>query len=97
MNKLARKPAAAGVEPMQIKFTNLDHPITVRPGTDDATTVISTVVREEYGQLQLTGDPLVMIDAGAYIGDTSAYFLSRFKGLRIFALEPSASWIRIRR
>jgi FkbM family methyltransferase len=30
-----------------------------------------------------------MIDAGAYIGDTTAYFLSRFPDLQIVALEPN--------
>lgn len=30
-----------------------------------------------------------MIDAGAYIGDTAAYFLSRFPSLKVIALEPN--------
>jgi FkbM family methyltransferase len=30
-----------------------------------------------------------MIDAGAFIGDTAAYFLSRFPDLKVTALEPN--------
>ena len=73
-----------------VKLSKLDHPIMLRPGTQDAETVIHTVVREEYGDFKPEREPKVMIDAGAYIGDTSAYFLSRFKQLRIVALEPSS-------
>ncbi|MHB1326346.1 MAG: FkbM family methyltransferase [Thermoleophilia bacterium] len=51
--------------------------------------IISTILREEYGQFQPAIDPEWMIDAGAYIGDTSAYFLSRFPRLRLVALEPN--------
>ncbi|MGJ0513392.1 FkbM family methyltransferase [Methylocystis sp.] len=72
-----------------LKLRKLDHPILLRPGTEDASTIIHTVVREEYGNLKPAREPEVMIDAGAYIGDTSAYFLSRFKNLRIVAVEPS--------
>ena len=30
-----------------------------------------------------------MIDAGAFIGDTAAYFLSRFSNLHVTAIEPN--------
>jgi FkbM family methyltransferase len=52
--------------------------------------VISNIVREEYGQLNAAA-PKTMIDAGAYIGDTSAYFLSRYPELAVVALEPDAA------
>lgn len=89
LRKLQAKTPATGAVPMQLKLSKLAHPITLRPGTEDATTVISTVVREEYGKFKPLREPLVMIDAGTYIGDTSAYFLTRFKQLRIFGIEPS--------
>ena len=72
-----------------VSFRNLEHPIDLRPGTLDISTVLDTVVREEYGAYLPDEDPLTMIDAGAFIGDTSAYFLSRFPDLRIWALEPN--------
>jgi FkbM family methyltransferase len=72
-----------------VSFRNLDHPIDVRPGTNDINTVLDTVVREEYGKHLPNKELLTLIDAGAFIGDTSAYFLSRFPRLRTWALEPS--------
>lgn len=72
-----------------IKLRSLNHPIFIRPGTLDAGTIINNVIREEYGQFRPDGDPQWMIDAGAYIGDTAAYFLSRFPSLKVIALEPN--------
>jgi FkbM family methyltransferase len=72
-----------------VKLANLDHPIMLRPGTQDAMAVVNNIVREECGQLDPGFLPVSLIDAGAYIGDTSAYFLSRFPNLRSIALEPN--------
>lgn len=72
-----------------VAFRGVKHPILIRPGTEDPGMIISTVIREEYGQFQATTQPEWMIDAGAYIGDTSAYFLSRFPRLKLVALEPN--------
>ena len=30
-----------------------------------------------------------MVDAGAYIGDTSVFFLNRYPGISVYALEPN--------
>lgn len=74
--------------PLSLRLKYLQFPISLRSGSSDASTVIDTVIRQEYGQVQPLSEPLWMIDAGAYIGDTSAYFLSRFPRLRVVALEP---------
>ena len=71
-----------------VYLKNLDHPMRLRPGTEDVRTVLDTVVRQEYGRFQVVQAPRWLIDAGAYIGDTSAYFLSRFQELQVVALEP---------
>lgn len=78
-----------------IALATLAHPIRVRNGTPDIATIINNVIREEYGQYWGTTKPLRMIDAGAYIGDTSAYFLSRFPGMQVIALEPNAANYRM--
>ncbi|MCX6250040.1 MAG: FkbM family methyltransferase [Bacteroidetes bacterium] len=75
--------------PQPVSLRKLEYPILIRPGTSDAHTIINNVVREEYGQVNPTTPPKWMIDAGAYTGDTTAYFLSRFPGLKIIALEPN--------
>jgi FkbM family methyltransferase len=75
-------------EPVALRLQNLHHPIFIRPGTDDAHTVINNIIRKEYDHIQPSNPPVWMIDAGAYIGDTSVYFLSRYPKLRIISLEP---------
>lgn len=80
-----------GASPLAVAFHNLLFPIFLRPGTADAGTVVNNIVREEYGHITFARNAAWMIDAGAYIGDTAAYFLSRFPSLRVVALEPSAS------
>ena len=74
-----------------LRFRNLDHPIHVRPGTPDIATVVNNIVRKEYGAFAPATNPAFMIDAGAYIGDSSAYFASKYQTLKIVALEPDAS------
>lgn len=77
-----------GNVPRPVTLKNLRYPIFVRPSAADVGTIINNVVREEYGKYGLHKEPRWMIDAGAYIGDTSAYFLSRFSKLKVIALEP---------
>jgi FkbM family methyltransferase len=88
LNQLSNE-AERGKPPRSIVLSSLTYPILVRPGTADADTLINNVVRGEYGRLVSHRNPTWMIDAGAYIGDTTAYFLSRFPKLRVIALEPN--------
>jgi FkbM family methyltransferase len=78
-----------GSPPVSCRLRTLAHPILLRPGSEDAATVTNTVVRGEWGAFSAPAAPRWMIDAGAYIGDTTAYFLSRFPTLRALALEPN--------
>ena len=71
------------------KFRNLAYPISLRGGTDDIPSVINNIFRQEYGGLPRRFYPEFVVDAGAYIGDTAAYFLSRYPGARLLALEPN--------
>lgn len=84
-----KKPSGNDGRVCSLVLKNLEHPITIRAGTTDAGTVINNVIREEYGNFHLDHEPVWMIDAGAYIGDTTAYFLTRFPGLKVLALEPN--------
>lgn len=86
---LKRIDTLASSSPVAIKFKKLEFPIMLRPRTEDSVTAVQNIVREEYGQMNPGGNPQWMIDAGAYIGDTTAYFLSRFSTLRAIALEPN--------
>lgn len=89
INRLKRSEGSASA-PVAVKLRRLEHPIYVRPGTNDCETVVNNIVREEYGQLSLAPQgPHFIVDAGAYIGDTSAYFINRYPGSTIVALEPN--------
>jgi len=74
--------------PRPVPLRNLRYPILIRPGTQDSAHVINNIVREEYGH-SIAGEPDYIIDAGAYIGDTATYFLSRFPQAKVIALEPN--------
>jgi FkbM family methyltransferase len=77
------------VTPVRLKA--LSHPIHLRSGPQDVGAVLNNVIREEYGKHHFLSEPLWLIDAGAYIGDTTAYFLSRYPRLNAIALEPNPS------
>jgi FkbM family methyltransferase len=73
-----------------VKFRRLLHPIELRPGTTDVTTLVNNAVRLEYGQFKVDKErEYVIVDAGAYIGDTSAFFLTSFPRAKVIALEPN--------
>ena len=89
--RLLRRLTVSSCEGNQVAVAlrRLSHPIVIRPATSDVLSVINNCIREEYGQFKETKVPKLIIDAGAYIGDTSAYFLSRFPSARVIALEPN--------
>jgi FkbM family methyltransferase len=89
--KLAFVQTNASPPPIQVNFKRLHHPFHIRQGNFvDVAVVTTNIVREEYGQLDLPRDPEWIIDGGAYIGDTAAYFLSRYPKVNVIALEPGA-------
>ncbi len=71
-----------------VALRNYEHPFHFRPDTSDAHLVIQTLVRQEYGNLPRGLKAGFIIDAGANIGDSAVYFLNRFRGCRLVALEP---------
>ena len=75
--------------PVPVIFRILKYPFLLRPGTNDIHTAINNFIREEYGKIGLKKPPDTLIDAGAYIGDTAAYFLSRFPNIHVIAIEPN--------
>ena len=78
-----------------IKFPGIIHPFLIRSHSDDLGTAINNFVRLEYGQLPASFEPRTIVDAGAYIGDTSAWFLSRYPQAQVIALEPATASLQI--
>jgi FkbM family methyltransferase len=66
------------------------HPIQIRPGTTDVDELIYTTIRETYGVYLPTAPVHSILDAGANIGDSTCWYLSRFPDARVIALEPDS-------
>ena len=86
LSRLKSSPKAGGDE--IVRFSKLNHPFFVRPGMKDVSVVINNFIREEYGAIEPPCSPKILVDGGAFIGDTSAYFLSKYQRLHCIAFEP---------
>ena len=86
-----RTAASPGEVRRTLKLRGYGSGIAFRPGTADVSALIQNLIREEYGRLSKDFRPEWIVDAGAYIGDVSLYFLNRFPSARVVALEPSAA------
>ena len=73
------------------KASNLQHAFCIRRGTSDAIEAFYTIFRQSYGKHLPTQQPQFILDAGANIGTTAAYFLSRFTNAKLVAVEPDPS------
>lgn len=81
---------ARGDTPVQISSSNLRHPFFLRPNTSDTSEFIYTICREAYGQYLPNDGVEYIFDAGANIGDTAAWFLSRYPSSQLIAVEPDS-------
>ena len=67
------------------------HPVWCRPDTSDITVFYQIFGHREYRCLDHVQDPKLIIDCGANVGYSAAYFLSRFPGVKLIAIEPDRS------
>jgi FkbM family methyltransferase len=89
VHRTLRRPAANAGEIRSVRLRDYRHPVWFRAGTPDVSTIVQNLVREEYGQLPANFIPEYIVDAGAYIGDITLYFLNRFPNARAVSLEPN--------
>jgi FkbM family methyltransferase len=66
----------------------LAHPVIARRNTSDITAFHQVFVAREYGCVDHVIEPRLIVDCGANVGYSSAYFLSRFPRCSIVAIEP---------
>jgi FkbM family methyltransferase len=78
-------------ELLSFRATNLQHTFFVRRGTSDVIETFYSIVRQAYGKYLPSQPPEFILDAGANIGTTSAWFLSKFPDARVVAVEPEPS------
>jgi FkbM family methyltransferase len=78
-----------------LDIPTLRHPIYVRPGSTDLEEVVYSTVRQAYGHCLPSSPVRVIIDAGANIGDSTAWYLSKFPEARVIAIEPDPANFRL--
>jgi len=72
-----------------IKAPGYPHPVKIRGGKgSDGYAFYQHLAIKDFDVLNDLGSPRLMIDAGANIGMASLYFLNRYPGLRVVAIEP---------
>ncbi len=64
------------------------HPLSFRMGSSDLDVFRQIFIRLEYGPLRDLQDVRLVIDCGANVGFSSAFFLSHFPSCRVLAIEP---------
>jgi FkbM family methyltransferase len=84
----------AGGALCEIVVPGLRHPIAVRSGTADASTLEKIFVWDEY-DLDYPPGVHTIIDAGANIGLSAVFFATRFPNARVIAVEPEAANYRL--
>ena len=77
-------PAAVPLHPRDAAF-----PLYARLGSSDLEVFGQIYVDREYSVLDELRDVDVVVDCGAYVGYSSAYFLSRFPKCTVIAVEPN--------
>ncbi len=73
---------------LQISISSLLHPIWIRPGTSDLEELLYSTARQAYNTHVPKDRVRTIVDAGANLGDTAAWYLSRFPKAKVIAIEP---------
>ena len=76
--------------PISLRTKLARFPLQFRPLTSDHAVFFQIFVRQEYRCLLEIPDPNLIIDCGANVGYSSAYFLSRFPNAFVIAVEPDS-------
>ena len=77
---------------MRLTSKYLDHPVIVRPRTSDFRVFHQIFIEREYRCLDdIECSAGLIIDLGANVGYSSAYFLSRFPNCRTLSVEPESN------
>lgn len=69
------------------RIKNLAHPFSIRKNPYDFATFEEVLLKKEY-DLDLSFEPLTIIDGGANIGLTSIFFANKYPKAQIISIEP---------
>jgi FkbM family methyltransferase len=78
----------------QVYSKHARHPLLVRAKTSDINVFRQIFVHREYRCLDGVRDAGLIVDCGANVGYASAYFLSRYPGASLIAVEPDGGNFR---
>lgn len=86
---LRLQPERYAGETIFFKPRNSLHKLACRSGTSDAMVFKQVFIDAEYSPLLGLTDVSTVLDLGANVGYSAAWFLSAFPGCRVIALEPA--------
>lgn len=84
------KPLADAYRIGQLYVKQSPHPLFFRYGSSDLWVFSQIFIRNEYGKIANIHDIRSIIDCGANIGYSSAYFLMNYPQVQIMAVEPDS-------
>ncbi len=76
------------------QFRVLRMPFTFRLTSEDKLVVFGNIIKGEALEGPLPPDARFIVDAGGYIGDSAALFLSRYPNARCVVIEPGSAYAR---
>jgi FkbM family methyltransferase len=79
-----------GSRPIYLRTKLADHPLMIRPGSSDFYVFNQIFVELEYKSVPEVPPGSLIVDAGANVGYSACYFLSRFADSKVIALEPDS-------
>lgn len=84
-------------ELFSLRIPGMQHPVYCRTGTSDAWVLKQIFLEREYAPLDRQQNVRVVFDCGANVGYSSIYFLNRFPGCRVIAVEPDPENVKLLR
>lgn len=78
-----------------MRSSRADHPLVARTHTSDGQVFYQVFARLEYSCVDDMSDVSLIIDCGANVGYSSAYFLSRFPDAKLITVEPDPGNFKI--
>lgn len=75
---------------LKLKIENAEHPLFMRIGSSDREVLGQIFIEKEYEPIAVS-QPKTILDLGANVGYSSAYFLSKYPAACVVAVEPDPS------
>lgn len=90
-----RLPASTSHGLVTMRSNRVNHPLAARSHTSDGQVFYQVFARLEYSCVDDMSGVSLIIDCGANVGYSSAYFLSRFPNVKLIAVEPDPGNFKI--